>query len=272
MRTTLIGLGALLLAALFAPPAFADERERLLQAEVDAYLASADATHREGLLLIADIEDGGKEKPETGKPWEFVVGVHLWIPWTDAFVGKDSIVGTGEIDVDPSDGQFGYRVTADARRGKWGVFFDGLSMNLHDSQAGVRTKLEQLVAQLGGFFRCGTSKTIVDTMLSVRTFFFDTELLNGSVKRTWWEPAVGVRVTQEIMQRLHVVLRGDIGGFALGSASDLTYSIEGSVTIAVSPLIDVAVGYRYLDIDYSNGGLAFRERVRGPFLAVFFSW
>jgi hypothetical protein len=67
----------------------------------------------------------------------------------------------------------------------------------------------------------------------------------------WFDPLVGLRSRLELGGRFDLYLRGDIGGFGLGS--DLAYNLAAEVGWALSDTFQVAVGYRYLDVDYADG-------------------
>jgi opacity protein-like surface antigen len=88
----------------------------------------------------------------------------------------------------------------------------------------------------------------------------------------WLDPFVGGRVRVDLSSRLTVAVRGDAGGFGVGS--DLTWTVQGGVLFHVTRLFSVGAGYRVMDIDYSQGrGLrrfAFDVLLHGPELGLVF--
>lgn len=76
---------------------------------------------------------------------------------------------------------------------------------------------------------------------------------SGSVD--WVDPFIGVRFRQALANGQSVNLRGDIGGFDVGS--DVTWQVVASYNFQIcttdSYAIDGYVGYRALSVDYSQG-------------------
>ena len=50
-----------------------------------------------------------------------------------------------------------------------------------------------------------------------------------------------------------LAVRGDMGGFGIGSASDLTWSITTGLDFKLSEKWSIDIAYRYFDMDYSKG-------------------
>lgn len=76
---------------------------------------------------------------------------------------------------------------------------------------------------------------------------------SGSVD--WIDPFIGMRVQQDVAPGQSVTLRGDIGGFGIGSdfswQAAAYYNMEMCRTDRY--VIDGYLGYRALDVDYSEG-------------------
>ncbi len=100
----------------------------------------------------------------------------------------------------------------------------------------------------------------------------------GSVGRTlgtsedWVEPFVGGRVIWSLNDKLAINIAGDVGGFGIGSASDLTWQIKGGVDYKLSKNVTFNAGYRYVELDYSRGSGAnefgIDMRAKGPFVGL----
>jgi hypothetical protein len=86
----------------------------------------------------------------------------------------------------------------------------------------------------------------------------------------WFDPIVGARVRLPLRAPWTLLLRGDVGGFGLGEASDFTWNIEAAVEYRWSERCSLFAGYRWLDIDRSKGtgGDTFRYdmRISGPMM------
>jgi len=75
--------------------------------------------------------------------------------------------------------------------------------------------------------------------------------LGGS--HDWVEPFVGARVGIRLCEWLTFGVRGDIGGFGIGSASDLTWNLYGIFDVKPWEHVSFKIGYRYWNIDYEHG-------------------
>jgi hypothetical protein len=100
-----------------------------------------------------------------------------------------------------------------------------------------------------------------------------------SAKKTidWWDPYIGLRLRQQRGPGKQLVLRGDIGGFGVGS--DFTWQAVGAYTFNTRILGHNAtgmLGYKALYADYSEGKgankLGFDWLWHGPTLGLKFTW
>jgi opacity protein-like surface antigen len=86
--------------------------------------------------------------------------------------------------------------------------------------------------------------------------------------RDWVEPLVGARISWDLNEKFSVNIRGDAGGFGIGSASDLTYNIIPGCTYKLTENTTFDFSYRYFNMDYSNGSgsneLAMDAEAYGP--------
>ena len=92
--------------------------------------------------------------------------------------------------------------------------------------------------------------------------------LNTRVARTddWWDPFIGLRGRYNLNDRFYATVRGDIGGFGIGS--DLTWQAEGALGCQLTPRIFAEAGYRALSIDYDKDGLLYDVILHGAQLTV----
>jgi hypothetical protein len=54
------------------------------------------------------------------------------------------------------------------------------------------------------------------------------------------------------MPRVIVTIAGDVGGWDTGS--HINYQVSGFLGFQIKPKVILQVGYRYLAVDYGNGG------------------
>lgn len=68
---------------------------------------------------------------------------------------------------------------------------------------------------------------------------------------SWTDPVLGVAARLPVSDGWSVGLRGDVGGFGVGS--DLTWQMMASANWKVRDDLEVVLSYRYLDADYEGG-------------------
>jgi hypothetical protein len=72
-----------------------------------------------------------------------------------------------------------------------------------------------------------------------------------SQDKTWLDPLLGVTVHSPPERRVLLRVYTEIGGFGLGS--DFTWQIFPTLGIRLTDRLSLELGYRWLDIDYSDG-------------------
>lgn len=90
----------------------------------------------------------------------------------------------------------------------------------------------------------------------------------------WIDPLVGVAWNRPFAERWRINLRGDVGGFGIGS--DLTYQLLANLRWQASEKVGVVFGYRLIAFDYEDGrGLDYQRydlTEQGPLAGVSFSF
>jgi opacity protein-like surface antigen len=90
--------------------------------------------------------------------------------------------------------------------------------------------------------------------------------------KDWVEPFVGAELRYELTEKLAVISRADAGGFGIGSASDLTWNFVIGMDWTFKENMDLKLGYRVMDMDYSNGSgddeFGWDGRFYGPILGL----
>jgi hypothetical protein len=186
--------------------------------------------------------------------------------------------------------QFAALGRAELRRGPLVFTLDLLYLSLEEEDTGrlgVETKAEfdQLFLEFGVGYRLGDwslgtqawPRLAVEALAGGRYVYVDAELkltgtgplglrvkADGSVD--WLEPFGGARLRLAFSEPLALVVRGDVGGFDVGS--DLTWSLVGTLQYRLSRRVTLAGGYRVLDIDYDQGSgsrrFVYNVQMRGP--------
>ena len=76
----------------------------------------------------------------------------------------------------------------------------------------------------------------------------------GNLNRTWTQALVGTQASVFLSPRLRAFARGDIGGFGLGGAEDLSGNAQVGLGYAVGNSTQVNLSWRYAGIRFNNGG------------------
>lgn len=93
---------------------------------------------------------------------------------------------------------------------------------------------------------------------------------NFSGDGQWVDPLIGGRVRVPLGERLNFALRGDVGGFGVGSK--VGWMIQPTLTWSVNSRVSLLGGYRHLYADYETGSgadfYAFKVHHTGPGFGV----
>ena len=75
----------------------------------------------------------------------------------------------------------------------------------------------------------------------------------GTLRRTWAQPLVGTQASLFLSPQLRLFARGDVGGFGLAGARDLSGNAQVGVGYALGNNTDLNLSWRYQGIAWSNG-------------------
>jgi hypothetical protein len=117
----------------------------------------------------------------------------------------------------------------------------------------------------------------VDGGLGFRFWGMSTDvILNGallpttSVSRSgsWADPLIAARYHRDFGNGFGLTTYGDVGGF--GIAAHVDWQIIGTLDYALKPWLDMQIGYRSLNVNYSASHvpLGFNMHMTGPLLAA----
>ncbi len=205
-----------------------------------------------GAPASAAAQDGG---------WEFVVAPYFLFPYMD---GSVSVRGFDqEIDASPGDIfdklTFGGMLYLEAQSPVWAIGLDGIYMNLGQDLplAEGEVDFKQGVVQLSGFRRVAPwAEVLIGGRLNV---------LGGSLYRlgavidtidvgkseVWFDPFVGARLQVPGTGKLRLGVRGDVGGFGIGST--FAWHIYPVIGYRIARWFEMAAAYRWLSMDYETG-------------------
>ena len=129
----------------------------------------------------------------------------------------------------------------------------------------VEIEVEQWLVEVGGIYQVsewsfGNSqdrKASIDLLAGGRYFSLDVDmdfnlLPDQDGSGDWLDPFVGIIFKADLSNKISLLLRGDIGGFGIGSASDFAWNVYTALGYDLSEKTTLWFGYRVLDIDYED--------------------
>jgi hypothetical protein len=91
-----------------------------------------------------------------------------------------------------------------------------------------------------------------------------------SANKSWIDPFVGARLLFDLPKNFFVALRGDVGGFDVGSK--ISFNMSGYVGYNISRVVSLLAGYRALYVDYESGSgtdkFVFNAWMYGPAIGM----
>lgn len=249
-----------------------------------------------GILLItsaSSLKAGEVSAKAIAEPMDdssFYVYVDLWaigIKGDMGVGGMTAPINVGFDDIlDNLDatlaGGFGYQ------KGKWGFLteFVWLKVSTDSSTPGplfrkVDIGSEQFMADGHVSYRifdCPDGRGFIDVIGGVRYTYLKTTLsfapgaapgrVNVEGSESWWDAYGGLKGQLNINDKWFVPFRADVGG----GGSTLAWQAMAGIGYQINPSCDVKLAYRYMGIDYSDGGFVYDVDVSGPIVALGFTF
>ena len=75
----------------------------------------------------------------------------------------------------------------------------------------------------------------------------------GTLERAWAQPLLGARGSLFLTPRLRAFVRGDLGGFGLAGAEDLSATAQAGFGYAIGNSTDLNLSWRYQGLRWNNG-------------------
>ena len=222
---------------------------------------------------------------------EILVTPYLWATWIDVGIhpsnsrlpDADETLGFDKIAKHLSWVPF--MGEAEIRKGSYGVLIDYLHAPL---RAGLNTRDIVFGGGTGGStLDTGTAMFLyrpiaqpeqyLDVGVGVRAWGLngDISLNEGLLPATsvtrgvaWADPLIAARYHRELGNGFGLTAYGDFGGFGLGAHTD--WQVIGTVDYAIKSWIDLHVGFRSLNFNYSLPRAGLDMNIYGPILALTF--
>ena len=221
-----------------------------------------------GLVVILVLMSGisySQENENSKNSWHYLGELYLMFPTMSGEVG---IAGLPPVTVDADKGsifshlKMGAMFYLEATNDNWAISSDLIYMKLGQSvEPGIvvssgEVTMKQLAWELAGLKRItpwldgGVGGRLVDlyTGLELEGPFNPR---SGSADKLWFDPIILLRSNNAIKDKWLIQVRGDVGGFGLGS--DFSWQIQANAGFRFSKLFQTTIGYRYIGIKYDKG-------------------
>ena len=260
--------------------------------------AASDDAARAQTRNEAPTAHGASHRHVTNRPeWRFEVGTYIWAP----AVNGDVTVDAERIPIDAdvadivkdADSLFALNLFFLARKGKWGLLVQPQYMQIGADSGDplmVKVVARIVIGEVSGFYTFlessfrGSFRNVVavDAILGLRLWWLGVQvkavdgLVTGEGYRVWVDPLAGLALRLELFDgHLPIVLRGDFGGWGVGSTIALGGEASAGYRWFRKRLdITLALSYRALAPDYSSpsGDFGFDAVLHGPAVAVDFGF
>jgi len=223
-------------------------------------------------------------------PWSFRVSPYMWFAGLSGDVGVNSNLPVVDVDVGFSEifkaiDWFPPPVmlAGEVRYDRFAFVTDLIFLGLEVDDGATRGRvsvaaqmnLDTLVWTFGGSYRAvDIAPVTVDLLAGGRLWNVDaTGTLAGplavrqrSGSETWVDPIIGVSGRVELGSGFALQAEGDVGGFGL--VSDIDWQVLGTIQYQVADYLTLDAGYRYLAVDFDDGGFLFDVALSGPIIGA----
>lgn len=237
-------------------------------------------------LLVCPLAHAGDESSEGD--WELSLApLYMWALNMngDARIGPIAApvdVGFGDI-FDTLEFVFTAHFEALSKK-QGGIFIDYSYVVLEEDNVTpgpiINTDTKMNIVELAGFYRFDKEPHGFDVFGGARIIDMDVEVdvvgrpLKVIGSQGWLDPMIGARWLWDMADKWKLSLRGDIGGFGVGS--DFSWDLIGLIQYKPWEHVSIVGGYRVMDIDYEDDDSAalfqLDAQMRGPVFGLNIIW
>ena len=229
-----------------------------------------------GILLLTMVMISSPPAAQAADEVEYLFIPYLWTAGLDGDVGIGST--TVSVDVSFSDlaeyVDTGGSAIFEARADQWSYMVDAFFIRLthvtETSPVNVDVEVEMTILETAAAYRLGDPGSL-EVIAGARYMDLSTDF-DFSIgpdldsKDDWVDPFVGGRFRIPLGVDWNLQLRGDIGGFGVGS--DLALNALIGLGWEVSDSVAIASAYRFLDTDFDDNGFIYDIAMSGLALGV----
>ena len=233
-----------------------------------------------GLCVVASLANAAD--------WKHEIAPYLWGSSMQGTVGVGPL--TAETDVSFSDIldnlEFGFMGSYRASTERYSITIDAIYMGLGVTERGpggtLKADIDLDQVGLEGDFGYALSDRFT-VLAGLRYVDLEAQVevsgplgneRSSRVQQSWVDPVIGAQYSWPFADQWSLNLRGDIGGFGVGS--DFAWQAMATLRWQFSPSTGVGLAYRHLDMDYEDGKGADRflydMATSGPALGVIFTF
>jgi hypothetical protein len=222
------------------------------------------------LILLTSSENVSAQPADSAKKWKVLTEIYLLFPYIKGDIGVGNYI-TVPVEGKPKDIftnlTFGAMLNVEVHNNRWAFISDFLYANLNQdvtpttliSSGTVSAK--QIIWEPSGLYRLtsyleagvGGRLNFMESGFDIfrKTLPEGTEEIAESASKTWFDPILIARVSTSIKDKWLFNVKGDLGGFGLGS--DFTWQVQAYAGYRFGKLFQLTAGYKILSIDYDRG-------------------
>ena len=229
------------------------------------------------------------QEAATEKNWQFnLAPFYLWAISIDGDMKSGPI--TAPVDVPFSDVfdnlEAAFIVHFESMyNNQWGFLVDVNYLDLESDMTlptGIsqNVDLNMTLAEFSGLYRTQREAHTFDVVFGLRYVDMENTVTEVGgptvmdVSKDWLDPLIGGRWIWGFADDWSLIVRGDIGGFGVGS--DFSWQALGIVEWQPFNHVSFLAGYRALDMDYEDGSgkdrFNYDATAHGPVLGLNFKW
>ena len=233
-----------------------------------------------GLCLFASLANAAE--------WKHEVAPYVWGSSMQGSVGVGDLTAEAEMSFSDilDDLEFGFMGTYRASTDRYFVMIDAIYMGLGATERGPNGLLkadidmDQVGLEADFGYYVGDRLSL---LAGLRYVELEAQVEVGGplgnerssrMRQNWVDPVIGAQYSWPFAEQWSLNLRGDIGGFGIGS--DFAWQATGILRWQLSPRTGVAFGYRHLDMDYEDGRgmdrFLYDMATSGPLMGVVFTF
>jgi hypothetical protein len=220
--------------------------------------------------------------------WTHEFAPYLWGAGMNGTTGVRDL----EANVDMSFGdilqnlQMGFMGTYVGTHDKFSIAVDGIYMNLGAAAHGplgyskADVDLQQTALEVDAGYEVVEHLTVfgglryIDLQSAVKLHGALGDTRKADLSQDWVDPVIGARYLIPINDQWSASLRGDIGGFGVGS--DFAWQGIALLRWQAKPAFGVVAAYRYIDMNYEDGHgsdhFKYDMAMSGPALGMVFTF